>query len=178
MRFLSQKNSQRLLFAFLFLLIFVIKNYVLLVYGLLFYLSYEYLNNNKKYLEIRNHTIYNWLFPGFIMFVILVRSKWFFISESIDYHLNTVEHLFFASVVCLTLRIYFQIFNVLTSTIKSLLLVFIVFNLIGLANEYFQNFFQHTPILLLEEGDVKDIYVNLAGSVLYLVIASISRIKI
>lgn len=178
MGFPSQKNSQRLLFVFLFLLIIIIKVYVLLVYGMLFYLSYEYLNSNKNYLKIHNHTIYNWLFPGFIMFVVLVRSKWFFISESIDYHLNTLEHLFFACVLCLTLRIYFKIFNLNVLWINSLLLVFIVFNLIGLANEYFQNFFQPTNILLLEKGDIKDIYVNLAGSVLYLVIVSISRIKI
>jgi hypothetical protein len=178
MRFLSQKNIQRLLFIFLFLLIFVIKNNVLFVYEALFYISYEYLNSNKKYLEIRNHTIYNWLFIGFLMFVILVRSKWFFISESVDYHLNTVEHLFFSGIVCLILRIYFQIFNFNLLWIKSLLLAFIAFNFIGLINEYFQNFFQQTPILLLEEGDVKDIYVNLAGSVLYLAVASISRIKI
>lgn len=177
MKFVSSKNIQRLLFVLLFLSIIFIEVPILLVYETLFYFSYEYLNSNKKYSAIRNHIIYNWLFLAFLTFIIFVRSKCFFVSESFDYHLNTIEHLFFACIICLILSIYFKIFSLKISWIKSLLLVFGIFNFIGLVNEYFQNFFQQTPVLLLEEGDVKDIYVNLAGSGLYLVLASISKIK-
>ncbi len=177
MKFVSLRNIQRLFFALLFLTIIFIELPTLLVYEALFYLSYEYLNSNKSYLAIRNHIIYNWLFLTFLSFIILVRSKCFFVSESFDYHLNTIEHLFFACIICLILSIYFKIFNLNISRIKSLLLVFGIFNLIGLVNEYLQNLFQQTPFLRLEKGDVKDIYVNLAGSGLYLVLATISKIK-
>jgi hypothetical protein len=145
---------------------------------MLFYLSYEYLNSNKKYIAMRNHSIYNWLFLWFILFVILVRSKWFFISLSIDYHLNTVEHLFFAFVLCLSLSIYFQIFKLVTIPLKRMLVVFISFNLIGLMNEYFQNFYQGTTVSFLDKTDIKDIYVNLVGSLLYVILRVISQIKI
>ncbi len=178
MVFLSQKNIQRFLFGALFVTILIIKVYFLLLYAAVFYLSYEYLNSNKSYLANTRQTFYNWLFIFFLLFVVLVRSKWFFNSPNMNYNLNIAEHFFFAFIVCLTLSIYFQILTYKNIRLKSLLLIVLVFNIIGLLNECFQNFFQSKALFILEQEDLKDIVVNIGGSVLYFQLALISKKKI
>lgn len=178
MSFLSKTTTQRLLFLLLFLAIIAIKTPILLVYEALFYLSYEYLNSNKKYTQLKNYNLYNWLFIAFVGFVVLVRSKWFYVSETVDYHLNSVEHLFFACIICLMITLYLYLFNILTSKpILTLILIFVGFNFIGLLNENFQNFFQQTPVFLLNENDIKDIIMNLIGSSSYVFLVSIFKLK-
>jgi hypothetical protein len=169
---------QRLLFLVLFLIIILIKTYILLVYEVLFYLSFEYLNSNFKYLKINLHKIYNWLFLSFLGFIVLVRADLFNFSDTTDYHINSIEHIFFSGIVCLILLVYNQMFNLIRNKFKVLLLViFITFNFIGLLNEYFQNFFQHTPIFYLKDNDIKDLVINLIGSSLFVIFSLVFKFK-
>lgn len=171
-------RTQRLLFLLLFLAIITIKTPILLVYEILFYLSYEYLNSNKKYTQLKNHPLYNWLFIAFVGFIVLVRTKWFLVSETMEYNLNSVEHLFFACIICLTITLYLFLFNILTNKpFVTLVFVFVGFNCIGFLNEYFQNFFLETPIFQLKANDVKDIAMNLIGSSLYVFLVSVFKLK-
>ena len=178
MNFLSSKKFQRLLFLIFFIAIILIKTNILLIYEIVFFTSYEYLNSNKKYLQLQLHCYYNWFFLFFLGFIILVRADLFNFSDTIDYHLNSVEHLFFSFIICLLLSIYMTLFDVLTNH-KALkfILIFGTFNFIGLLNEYFQNYFQHSDVLLLKENDAKDMMMNLLGSILFVIFAYIFRVK-
>lgn len=171
-------NIQRLLFLFLFLVTIVSEISFLLIYELLFYLSFEYLNSNSNYLKIKSHKFYNWLFLSFLGFIIFVRIDIFNFTNIIDYHLNSLEHLFFAFVICLTLYVYMQIFNLISSKFYlNLLVVFVAFNGIGFLNEYFQNFYQQKPIFYLEETNIKDIIINVIGSSLVVILSLFYKFK-
>lgn len=173
-----QKNIQRLLFFLLFAAVIVIKVPILLVYGALFYLSFEFLNRNQKYLKLKDHNTYNWFFLSFFVFIVLVRAKIFDVDQGVAFHLNSLEHVGFAAIVCLTLVLYLNILtNVKTGSFKVLGCIFLAFNLIGLVNEYFQNFFQQKPVFLLQPNDIKDLVVNLIGSGVYVLSVCVSKLK-
>lgn len=167
---MKPKSIQRLIFLFLTFLIIIFQKYFLLVYAAVFYASFEYLNQNSKYNALKRRHIYNGLFIAFFAFVVFVRIKVFYFSESTEYHLNTLEHFFFAIIICLVINIYFLIFSILQrSHVMKMLSVFIVFNLIGIVNEYFQNYFQPEDYFyLLKENNIKDLMINLLGSLLFL----------
>lgn len=166
---MTPKSAQRLLFLFLTALIIIFQKYFLLFYIAVFYASFEFLNQNRKYNALKRRHIYNWLFIAFLAFVVLVRIEVFYSSKTTEYHLNTLEHLFFAIIICLIINIYFVIFAVFQkNTIIKLLSVFLIFNLIGLINEYFQNYFQPgNYFYLLKGNNIKDITINLLGSTIF-----------
>jgi hypothetical protein len=148
------------------------KIYVLLIYEAVYYLSFEYLNSNAKYREIRAHKTYNWLFIGYLAFEVLVRAHLLELNEAIDYHINSVEHLFFTFLISMTISIYLHFFNLMAGNrFLKLMVVFVILNGIGIVNEYFQNWYQELPIFYLEETDLKDLVINFIGSSLFVVIS-------
>ncbi len=169
---------QRIFFIIIFLVIIYIEFYLLLIYEFLFYLSFEYLNSNSTYLKLKYYKVYNNLFLFFLVFIVLVRCNLFNFSETVHYHLNSLEHLFFALIICLLLSIYIQIFKFpLHTTFQILIFVFITFNGIGFLNEFFQNFFQQTPIFILNTTDIKDLIINFIGSTFFILISMFYKIK-
>lgn len=175
---MSTLRIQRLSFLLLAIAIIFSKVYVLLIYESVYYLSFEYLNSNKKYREINAHKTYNWLFIAYLAFEVLVRAHLFNLGERIDYHINSVEHLFFTFLISLTISIYMHFFDLLAENrLVKLMTVFIILNLIGVINEYFQNFYQGLPLFYLEETDIKDLIINLIGSSLFVIISLIYKPK-
>ena len=169
---MSSLKIQRILFLILTVLIILSKVYVLLIYELVYYLSFEYLNSNSKYRKINGYKIYNWLFVSYLAFEVLVRAHLFHFTKTIDYNINTTEHLFFTFLISLSISIYMQFFNLLSENrLLKLIAVFVVLNLIGLINEFFQNFFQRQPIFYLNADDSKDMIINLIGSSLFVVLS-------
>ena len=151
---------------------------MLLTCEILFYLSFEYLNTNTNYLKISSHKIFNWLFVLFVGFVVLVRADLFSFPDGIDYHINTLEHLFFSGIVCLTISIYFKLFSFLPDSLfMKLLLVFLICNCIGVINEFFQNLYQERPFFSIEGNDIKDVTVNFFGSFSFVVLSLIHSSK-
>lgn len=175
---MSTKNSQKLFFLLLFIAIILIKVYFLLIYAALFFISFLYLNSNEKYQKLEHYKFYNWIFIVFLSFIVLVRSNLFNFAEQIKYNLNTIEHLFFAFILCLLLSIYMQLFNLIFKKyLVRMLVIFILFNFIGLLNEYFQNFYSQTQLFNLKENDIKDIFINFIGSTLFLITSIFYKIK-
>lgn len=169
---------QRLFFLLLSVAFVLCKVYILLAYISIYYLSFEYLNSNKKYLELAAHSIYNWLFIAYLAFIVFVRGHLFHFSAMADYNLNTAEHLFFAFLICQTMLVYMEIFNLLPGKyILKLFTVFGLLNLIGILNEYFQNCYHHFPIFKLESDDLKDLMINLIGTSLFVIVSSLYRLK-
>lgn len=125
-----------------------------------------------------SHKIYNWLYIAYLAFIVFVRGKIFKFPKDVDYNLNTAEHIFFMFLICQTVLIYMQVFNLLSGKyLLRLITVFALLNLIGILNEYFQNFYQHLPILYLEKDDLKDLTINLIGSSLFVIISITYRLK-
>lgn len=169
---------QRIAFFLLTIVFLTCKVYVLLVYVSIYYLSFEYLNSNKKFEEITFHKTYNWFYVAYLAFVVFVRSGLIEFSKNADYHLNTAEHLFFMFLICQTVLIYIQLFNFLSSNyLLRLVVVFIILNFIGIVNEYFQNFYQNLTIFYLEQTDIKDLVINLIGSLLFIIISLFYKLK-
>ncbi|HNP34038.1 MAG TPA: hypothetical protein PKN96_12165 [Flavobacterium sp.] len=144
-------------------------------YELLFYLSFEYLNSNPKYLKISFYKVYNWLFLAFVTLIVLVRLNLYDFSAAVDYHINTVEHLSFAFAICLTLSVYMQLFDIAPNRkLLKFIIVFIIFNGLGFFNEFFENIFQQRPFFSIEGNDIKDLIVNLIGSSSFIIISMIN----
>lgn len=168
MLLILRKNIQRGVFWFLISVIIFGKHYLLLMYSSLFYISFEYLNQNDNYLALKKHNVYNWIFILFLAFIVWVRTRSFSFSESTEFHLNSAEHLFFAITICILVTVYLQIFGILKkNSIRNLLLVLVVFNCIGVVNEYVQNYFRHLEVFILDQNNRKDILINLIGSTLF-----------
>ncbi|MGV3696946.1 hypothetical protein [Flavobacterium sp.] len=169
---------QRILFLLLTMLVVFNAVYVLLFYVSVYYSSFEYLNSNPKYFKIKEYKIYNWFFVAYFAFVVLVRIHVFGYSETINYHLNTVEHLFFACIICQTISIYMRLFDFLPEKfLLKLMSIFTLFNGIGILNEYFQNLYQNTPMLRMDAADRKDLAINLIGSAFFVLISVLHWMK-
>lgn len=167
---ISNKSIQRLLFFSLILAIVWNQHYFLLMYSGVFYLSFEYLNRNNWYLESKNHDYYNWFFVVFLAFIVWVRTRSFQFSELVELHLNTLEHLLFSFVICLLIALYLSVFGVCKEKrISKAVLVFIVFNCIGLMNESVQNHFRLLDVFTFDQNNLKDVLINLIGSSVFLI---------
>lgn len=171
---------QRIAFLLLTAVFIVFKVYILLAYISVYYVSFEYLNSNKKYKEMDAHRIYNWLYVAYLAFIAFVRGGLFHFPETVNYHLNTAEHLFFMFLICQTVLIYMEVFNVLRENyLFRLFAVFAALNLIGILNEYFQNLYTRLPLFILEENDLKDLKINLIGlSLFFITMLILNRKKI
>lgn len=168
LRLFKNTNVLRLLFLLYFLVIYLIRINMLFVYATVFYFSFELLNANKRYLALQYKALYNAIIVSFLAYILLVRSGVLSVSESVIFHLNTLEHVLFAVVICLHLSIYLRVFGKnLPSVLTQLLLVVIVFNGIGLVNELFQNFFNGGQPLALAPNSFKDLVANLLGTAIY-----------
>lgn len=165
---ISNKRIQRLLFYGFIGVVVWNKHYMLLMYSIVFYISFEFLNQNAKYTALKKHNVYNWIFIFFLVFIVWVRTRTYAFSESVEYHLNTVEHLFFAVTICILVTVYLQLFGILKeNSILNLVLVLVVFNCIGVVNEWVQNYFKQVSVFTLDQSNRKDIVINLIGSTLF-----------
>ena len=168
LRLFKNTNVLRLLFLLYFVVIYLIRINMLFVYATVFYFSFEWLNANKRYLVLKYKTLYNAFIVSFLAYILLVRSGVLSVSESVTFHLNTLEHVLFAIVICLHLSIYLCVFGKRPQTaLTQLLLVVVVFNGIGLVNEFFQNYFNGAQPLPLAPNSLKDLVANLLGTAIY-----------
>lgn len=168
MRLFNNTNALRLLFLLYFVVIYLIRINMLFVYAIFFYFSFEWLNAHKRYLTIPYKVFYNIIIVAFLAYILVVRSGVLSVSDSVIFHLNTLEHVSFAIVICLHLSIYFRVFGQQPSgALTQLLLVVVLFNVIGLANEFFQNYFNGAQVLPLTPNSYKDLVANLLGTGIY-----------
>jgi hypothetical protein len=168
------------IFSFLFFLgcfvfIFVIQKpifyfYITVFYGLLLIL--ENITKRKNSFEYQFLKLFSCFF---VLFVLFVRSEFFQFSKPINYFLNTLEHLFFGLFVCFFMNFIVFSWNKSLIFIKRVFFVVIVFNCIGLLNEFFQNYIQNKALLLLNDYSLNDITVNLIGSFIYVLLVLFSK---
>ena len=163
-------NLFRLLFIILFIWIIFWKLHLLIVYSIVILLSVEFLNSKEKYKQL-NYTLYNSIFFGLLLFTTLIRSRNFMISLNVKWLINGMEHFLFSIVICLKICIYFFVCSKRNFTpLQLAFIAVLIFNIIGLGNEFYQNLFStNKTFFQLDFGSKIDLLVNFCSSLLFLV---------
>ena len=168
-------NPLRLIVVALLIVIGVTNSYQLLYYTAVFVGSIEFLNRREAFKKLSNFTFLNLIFIAFLTFIILNRSRHIRFDTYTEGPLNILEHGFFALIICLKLLVYFHLFSNYSIRLKAFL-VALVFNLIGLVNEIFQNWLNHRAFFTFIEDARKDLLINLLGSILFLTLLGFSSL--
>jgi hypothetical protein len=141
-----------------------------LVYGwylAAMHLSLELLNRQHKYLQhaYKRYNSFFVLYTG----VLLARLRSFHFNDLTEWLINCTEHFLFAIIICIKLYIYAALFgqhNYLSRQ-KRALFAFIVFNLVGVLNEVFQNKLAHRELFIFIPDSIRDLQVNLVGAFVF-----------
>ena len=168
-------NLLRLIYAALLIIILINGNYSLLYYCAVMIASIEFLNSQKAFKNLPNYTIYNGVFMVYLAFIILNRSRHFKFTVFTEGSLNIAEHGFFALIICLKLLLYFHLFSNYSFRLKAIFAV-LIFNLVGLINEIFQNWLNGLPFFFFTEDARKDMTVNVLGSILFLILLGLNHL--
>ena len=131
------------------------------------HLSLEILNSRSKYLS-RRFKIYNSIFWCYEL-VLLKRLRTSYFSEQTEFLINCAEHILFGVIICLKIYIYTVVFSKRKITLtKRAIITVLIFNIIGLINEIFQNYISNRSLFIFIEESIKDIKMNLGGSFIFL----------
>jgi hypothetical protein len=166
--------QSRLMIATLLIVILIGGHYTYLYYAAVMIGSIEFLNRQKAFQKLPNFKVFNAVFVGYLAFIAFNRSRHFKMSDYTEGVINIAEHGFFALIICLKLLLYFHLFSKLSLQLKAIL-VAILFNLIGVINEVFQNWLNARPLFLFIEDACKDMAVNALGTVLFLIILGLNH---
>ena len=132
------------------------------------HLSLEVLNQQATYL-IHPYRLSNFIFWAYEL-VLLERLREVFFSDNVEWLLNCAEHFSFAIVICLKVYIYTAVFasrSLLNRWWRGAIAV-IVFNVIGLFNEVFQNTLAHRIAFVFIPDSLKDLKMNLLGTAVFM----------
>jgi hypothetical protein len=122
-----------------------------------------------RYQQLATHSIYNAIFCGYLIFIVLNRIRSFLKYKFTPFPeevINIAEHGFFAGVICLKIFVYLSLFSKLNFQKKCILSVLIL-NFIGFLNEFFQNWLQKRDILDFSGDTQKDLLINFLGSFVF-----------
>jgi VanZ family protein len=141
----------------------------LLYYAAAMIVLLEGLNWQKAFRLLPNFKIYNTLFVSYLAFIMLNRTRSFKWSEPVEAILNIAEHGFFAIIVCSILWLFLNIFTKRNFRWKAIW-VLVIFNIIGVLNEVFQNWLNQQPFWDFVADARKDMIVNALGAFLFLIL--------
>jgi hypothetical protein len=149
-------------------IILVVTNH--LVYGwylVTMHLSLELLNRQHKYLQ-HSYKLYNGIFVLYTG-VLLARVRRFHFNNNTEWLINCTEHFLFGVVICIKIYIYTALFGSRCHLSRQQrgVIAFTVFNLVGVFNEVFQNELAQRELFILIPDSIKDIQVNLMGSLVF-----------
>jgi hypothetical protein len=149
--------------------VYLIKVPILYFYILFFFVSIEVLLLKKVKSETQIFKFSQLIFTFFVGYVLFIRTSIWSFSELTNYNLNTIEHVLFALVICFLIFYYISFFSNIRM-FHAILWSAIIFNSIGLINEFFQNYFQGKLLFILDELSIKDLIVNGLGTLVFIVI--------
>ena len=168
-------NYLRLIVAALLIVIGITSSYQLLYYVAVFVGSIEFLNQRAAFKNLPNSQFLNAVFAGFLVFIVLNRSRHIKFGDFTEGAINIAEHGFFALIICLKLLLYFHLFSKLSLKLKAIS-VALIFNLIGFVNEIFQNWLNHRALFSFIEDARKDMIINCLGTILFLILLGLSSL--
>ena len=141
--------------------------------------SLEILNKRPLYLQ-HSYKVYNFIFWIYSL-VLLERLRSTYFSETTEWIINCAEHLFFGIIICIKVYIYTAVFTNHTKRTRwhRALISFLLFNIIGLFNEVFQNSLGNRSLFVFIPDSIKDMEMNLLGAAVFMmaVLCRISWLK-
>jgi hypothetical protein len=166
----------RILELIILFIIIITKSYFLLAYNGVMYIFIEILNSKIVYLNQKNYKTINTLFVVYQLFITINRVRTIKFSENTEGPINIVEHIFFALIVCLLISQLLLFFRKMTlNKRQEALLVFTIFNAVGVFNEFFQNIISNRALFIFTPDSIKDIGINLIGSLIFVVYSLILK---
>jgi hypothetical protein len=146
--------------------IIYIKAWTLLPYWSAMMLSLEILNRQSLYLNQPNFRIYNWFFIGYLVLVVVDRTRKIHLNEAFEWSFNSMMHILFGLIVCFKISQYLRVFNV---QIKNRTLsIALIFNVIGVLNEFMQNMMCQRATFILIPDAQKDLMMNVVGTLVFM----------
>jgi hypothetical protein len=161
----------RILNLILTLVLIIANKSVFTIYIIINQILLEILNAQPLY-KTHPYKWFNLIFWSYEL-VLVERLRHFKMNPTAEWWLNNLEHIFFALVIGFLLYILLAIFWLKKNEhrLKRIIVVAIAFNIIGLINEWNQNWMGSRPIFILIEDSKKDICMNLIGtSILFLTV--------
>jgi hypothetical protein len=134
------------------------------------WISLEVLNQNQQYLRWKIFESLNILFVVYTITVIVNRSRDARFGDSTEALINIGEHFFYAIFIGIKMAVYLKIIG-LELTKKALLWIVISLNVIGFFNEILQNLICGRFVFHFIADSQKDMFVNLAGTVVFVLSA-------
>lgn len=130
--------------------------------------SLEILNRQSVYLQHR-YKLYNFISWAYSL-VLLERLRTTHFSATTEWMINCAEHLFFGIIICIKVYIYTAVFTKHTKHTRwnRALISFLLFNIIGLFNEVFQNSLGNRSLFVFIPDSIKDIQMNFTGAVVFM----------
>ena len=158
----------RIIETLLLSIIVYLKNWTLLPYWSAMLVSLEILNHNKRYLQQVHYRLYNAFFIGYTMLVVWDRTRTYHVGEAIEWSFNSLMHILFGLIVCFKISQYLVIFD---KHIKHrTLFIALCFNVLGVFNEYLQNFMSQRDLFVLIPDARKDMGMNVIGTLVFIAI--------
>ena len=155
----------RIIECILLVYILYLKAWTLLPYWSAMMVSLEILNRKNRCLNQPNFTVYNWLFVGYLVLVVVDRTRRWHIGEAMEWAFNSLMHVLFALIVCFKISQYLMAFDV---KIKNrTLFIALAFNILGVVNEGMQNIMCSRPLFSLIADSQKDLVMNVVGTLVF-----------
>lgn len=176
MRIVTINGLTRFFYLLSLFAVYLINVPILYFYILFFFISVEVLVLKKVKSETQIFKFSQLVFTFFVSYVLFVRASIWGFSELTNYNLNTIEHVLFALVICLLIFYYISFFSNIR-ILHAILWSALIFNIIGLINEFFQNYFQGKRLFILEEFSIKDLIANVLGTLVFIVIIKFLTIR-
>ncbi len=146
--------------------IIFIKAGTLLPYWSAMMLSLEILNRQSPYLNQPNFRVYNWFFVGYLVLVVVDRTRKIHIGQGFEWSFNSLMHILFGLIVCFKISQYLTVFNLQLK--NRALSIALIFNVIGILNEFMQNMMSHRETFVLIPDAQKDLMMNVVGTLVFI----------
>ena len=146
--------------------ILYIKAWTLMPYWAAMMLSLEILNRQERYVNQPNFRVYNWFFIGYLALVVVDRTRKFHLNEAFEWSFNSLMHILFGLIVCFKISQYMTVFDVLIK--NRTLYIALIFNVIGVLNEFLQNTMNGRQLFELIADSQKDLVMNVVGTLIFI----------
>lgn len=143
-----------------------LKAWTLMPYWSAMMVSLEILNRQESYRNQPFCSLYNGFFVGYLVLVVVDRTRKIHLNETFEWSFNSLMHILFGLIVCFKISQYLGVFDV---KIKNRTLsIALIFNVIGVMNEFLQNTMNGRQLFELIADSQKDLLMNVVGTLVFI----------